>query len=117
RIHEAPFYRPDEGSREIAYVHERRAALGGFVPARHVTAEPVEVPGLDFFSEFLEGTGDREVATTMALVRLLAHLMAHEKVGARVVPIIPDEARTFGMDALFRRYGIYSQAGQLYEPV
>jgi pyruvate dehydrogenase E1 component len=117
RIHEAPFYRPDESSREIVYLRERREALGGFVPARHVTVEPLEVPGLDFFSEFLEGSGDREVATTMAFVRLLGRLLAHEKVGARVVPIIPDEARTFGMDALFRRYGIYAQAGQLYEPV
>jgi len=98
-------------------VQERRKRLGGFVPARHVTAEPLEVPGLDFFSEFLEGSGEREVATTMAFVRLLGRLMAQEKVGARVVPIIPDEARTFGMDALFRRYGIYAQAGQLYEPV
>jgi pyruvate dehydrogenase E1 component len=117
RIHEAPFYRPDEKSREFVYVQERRKALGGFVPARHVTAEPLDVPGLDFFSEFLEGSGEREVATTMSFVRLLAHLMAHDKLGAHVVPIIPDEARTFGMDALFRRYGIYAQAGQLYEPV
>jgi pyruvate dehydrogenase E1 component len=117
RIHEAPFYRPDETNREVVYVRQRREALGGSVPARRVTAAPLEVPGPELFSEFLEGSGDRELATTMAFVRLLARLLAHEKFGARVVPIIPDEARTFGMDALFSRYGIYSQAGQLYEPV
>jgi pyruvate dehydrogenase E1 component len=117
RIHEAPFYRPEETSREVVYVRQRRDALGGFVPARRVSAAPLEVPGPHFFAEFLEGSGDRELATTMAFVRLLGRLLGQEKIGPRVVPIIPDEARTFGMDALFRRYGIYSPAGQLYEPV
>jgi pyruvate dehydrogenase E1 component len=117
RVHEAPFYRPAADSPEIAYLRERREALGGFVPARRATASPLPAPGLDFFAEFLEGSGDREVATTMAFVRLLRGLLREEGLAARVVPIIPDEARTFGMDALFRRFGIYAPAGQLYEPV
>jgi pyruvate dehydrogenase E1 component len=117
RVSEAPFHRPPADSPEMVYLRERREALGGSVPARRVTATPLEIPPLDFFAEFLEGSGEREVATTMAFVRLLRRLMGHEGIGARVVPIIPDEARTFGMDALFRRFGIYSHLGQLYEPV
>jgi len=116
-VDEAPFYRPPEDSPEMKHLRERRRELGGPLPARRVRAEPLPVPGDDTFREFLEGSGEREVATTMAFVRLLNHLMRHEEVGRRVVPIIPDEARTFGMDALFRRYGIYSRAGQQYEPV
>jgi pyruvate dehydrogenase E1 component len=117
RVDDAPFYRPAPDSPEMVYLRERREALGGYVPTRRATAPPLEVPALDFFSEFLEGSDDREVATTMAFVRLLRRLMRHEGLGARVVPIIPDEARTFGMDALFRRHGIYAHTGQLYEPV
>jgi pyruvate dehydrogenase E1 component len=117
RLHEAPFYRPAEDSPEMIYLKEKRQALGGPVPARRANARPLAVPGLDFFAEFLDGSADRGVATTMAFVRLLRRLMRHEEIGARVVPIIPDEARTFGMDALFRRFGIYSHVGQLYEPV
>ena len=117
RIDEAPFHRPAADRPEMVYLRERREALGGYVPARRDAAPPLAVPALDFFTEFLEGSDDREVATTMAFVRLLRRLLRHEGIGARVVPIIPDEARTFGMDALFRRFGIYSHAGQLYEPV
>jgi pyruvate dehydrogenase E1 component len=117
RVDDAPFYRPDSERPEMVYLRKRREALGGYVPTRRETAPPLEVPALDFFSEFLEGSDDREVATTMAFVRLLRRLMRHEGLGARVVPIIPDEARTFGMDALFRRHGIYAHTGQLYEPV
>ncbi|HUG37792.1 MAG TPA: pyruvate dehydrogenase (acetyl-transferring), homodimeric type [Candidatus Limnocylindrales bacterium] len=117
RVPEAPFYRPPADRPEMVYLRERREALGGWVPARRAVAEPLAAPDLAFFAEFLEGSGDREVATTMAFVRLLRRLMGHPELGARVVPIIPDEARTFGMDALFRRYGIYSHVGQLYQPV
>jgi pyruvate dehydrogenase E1 component len=117
RVQEAPFYRPPADSPEMVYLRARRQALGGYVPVRRPTAEPLHVPGLDFFSEFLEGSDTREVATTMAFVRLLRKLLRHEGIGPRVVPIIPDEARTFGMDALFRRHGIYSHVGQRYTPV
>ena len=117
RIDEAPFYRPPEDSPEMKHLVARREALGGFLPARRVRAEPLPTPGKEGFAELMEGSGEREVATTMAFVRLLNRLMRHEELGPRVVPIIPDEARTFGMDALFRKYGIYSQGGQQYEPV
>ncbi len=117
RIDEAPFYKPDENSPEMTYLRERREALGGYVPGRTSSVEPLEMPPLEFFGEFLRGSGDRDVATTMAFVRSLGQLMQDKTIGERVVPIIPDEARTFGMDALFRKYGIYSHVGQLYEPV
>ncbi|MDX2170530.1 MAG: pyruvate dehydrogenase (acetyl-transferring), homodimeric type, partial [Deltaproteobacteria bacterium] len=113
---ETPFYRPPDDSEEIEYLHERRRALGGYVPSRRVRATPLAPPALDRFQEFLGGTGDREVATTMALVRLLQHLMNDPTLGRLIVPIVPDEARTFGMDALFRKFGIYSHLGQRYEP-
>jgi pyruvate dehydrogenase E1 component len=113
---ETPFYRPPEDSEEIQYLVERRRALGGFVPKRIVSAPPIELPPDSLFEEFFEATGERAVATTMAFVRLLRHLMNDPKIGRAIVPIVPDEARTFGMDALFRKYGIYSFAGQRYEP-
>jgi pyruvate dehydrogenase E1 component len=113
---ETPFYRPPDDSEEIEYLHERRRALGGYVPSRRVRATSIAAPGLDKFKEYLGGTGDREVATTMALVRLLQHLMNDPALGRLIVPIVPDEARTFGMDALFRKFGIYSHLGQRYEP-
>jgi len=116
-IAETPFYRPASQSAEIRYLLERRKALGGFLPRREVKAHSLEVPRLDYFSELVKGSGKSEVSTTMAFVRLLSMLLRHEKVGRRIVPIIPDEARTFGMDALFREIGIYSHKGQLYEPV
>jgi pyruvate dehydrogenase E1 component len=117
-IEAAPFYRPPEDAPEIKYLRERREQLGGFVPARaQVSAEPVETPPLEAFGDFLKGSGDRDVATIMAFVRLLSRLLRDEQIGKYIVPIIPDEARTFGMDVLFRQCGIYSHPGQLYEPV
>ncbi len=114
---ETPFYRPAEDSEEMQYLLERRRALGGFVPKRIVRAEPIEPLAEDLFAEFLKSSGDREVATTMVFVRLLRHLMSSPGIGKAIVPIVPDEARTFGMDALFRKHGIYSSVGQRYEPV
>ncbi|HEY6292634.1 MAG TPA: pyruvate dehydrogenase (acetyl-transferring), homodimeric type [Terriglobia bacterium] len=113
----APFYRPDDSSPEIAYLKQRRQELGGYVPSRMVRAEPLEVLPETLFDELYKGTDNREVSTTMAFVRLLAKLLRDPKVGKLIVPIIPDEARTFGMESLFREVGIYSHAGQLYEPV
>ncbi|MCH7592729.1 MAG: pyruvate dehydrogenase (acetyl-transferring), homodimeric type [Planctomycetes bacterium] len=116
-LEEAPFYRPDADSEECRYLAARRGALGGFVPHRQVRAAPLKTPPRDLFAEFCQGSGDRESATTMAIVRLLSRLMDDPKLGKLIVPIVPDEARTFGMDALFRKYGIYSHVGQRYEPV
>ena len=114
---ETPFYRPPDDSEEIQYLLERRRALGGFVPTRRVHAVPLATPAFDWFREFTDDTGEREVATTMALVRILQRLMSDKSLGARIVPIVPDEARTFGMDALFRKFGIYAHLGQRYDPV
>ncbi len=116
-LEEAPFYRPAKESPEFQYVTERRDALGGYVPQRRQWAQPIETPPGDLFEEFCKGGGDREAATTMAVVRMLSRLMDDPKLGKLIVPIVPDEARTFGMDALFRKYGIYSHVGQRYEPV
>ncbi len=116
-ITDAPFYRPDKNSPEMKYIHEHRQALGGYVPSRRVGAGPMIMPGNDMYAEFSEGTGDREVATTMVMVHLISKLLDDKKVGKYIVPIIPDEARTFGMESLFRKAGIYSHVGQLYEPV
>jgi pyruvate dehydrogenase E1 component len=112
-----PFYRPSEDSAEMVYLRERRKALGGYVPARRVAAEPLNVDLAEVFEEFAAGTNGRTVSTTMVFVRMLAKLLRHPAVGQLVVPIVPDEARTFGMEALFRQVGIYSHVGQLYEPV
>ncbi len=112
----APFYRPPDSSPEIEYLLERRRALGGFVPARKVSTAVLETPRGDAFAEFHAGV-DREVSTTMAFVQMLRQLLRHPEIGARVVPIVPDEARTFGMESLFRQHGIYASTGQLYEPV
>jgi len=116
-IADMPFYRPPADSPEIKYLLERRKALGSFLPARHVKAARLDVPQLDFFKEFFKGSGSNEVSTTMAFVRMLTVLLRHKGIGKNIVPIIPDEARTFGMDSLFREIGIYSCKGQLYEPV
>ena len=113
----APFFRPAQDSPEIIYLTERRKELGGFVPSRVVEAEPLDMPSEELFDEFIKGTGDRPVTTTMAIVRVIARLLREkEGIGRHVVPIIPDEARTFGMEALFSQFGIYSHVGQLYEP-
>ena len=117
QVVETPFYRPALDSPETKYLLERRKLLGGFLPIRTVKAKPVDPPDDSFFAEFRKGSERFEVSTTMAFVRLLSNLLRHETVGKRIVPIIPDEARTFGMDALFRQFGIYSPKGQLYEPV
>jgi pyruvate dehydrogenase E1 component len=117
QVADVPFYHPGSGSREIKYLNERRKQLGGHLPKRFATEDRLKAPGDDAFAEFFAGTGDREVSSTMAFVRILARLLQEEGLGQRVVPMIPDEARTFGMDALFRQVGIYSHCGQLYEPV
>jgi pyruvate dehydrogenase E1 component len=116
-IADAPFYRPPEDSPEIQYVLKRREQLGGFVPSRRVESTQLTTPDESFFEEFYEGTGDREVSTTMVMVRILAKLLRDKELGKLIVPIVPDEARTFGMEALFRQAGIYSHIGQLYDPV
>ena len=116
-VAKAPFYKPAEDSDEIKYLKARREALGGFVPARSVAPVRSEMPRIDTYKEFLEGSGDREVSTTMAFVGFLTKLLKDKKVGKNVVPIVPDESRTFGMEGLFRQCGIYSHVGQLYEPV
>ncbi len=111
-----PFYRPPEDSPEMKYLAERRAALGGHVPTRRTEFEPIGLPADKIFQEF-DGGSERPVSTTMVFVRLLSKMLQDKEIGKLVVPIVPDEARTFGMDALFRQCGIYSHAGQLYEPV
>ncbi|MGD0670354.1 MAG: pyruvate dehydrogenase (acetyl-transferring), homodimeric type [Bryobacteraceae bacterium] len=112
----ASFYRPPADSPEMAYMHERRRLLGGYMPSRTVPPSQVEAPPLEYLKESLEGSAGREVSSTMALVRVIALLLKHPQIGKRVVPIIPDEARTFGMESLFRQYGIYANQGQLYKP-
>ena len=112
---ETPFYRPAPDSKETKYLLERREKLGGFLPARIVAAPPLEMPKPEYFAELLKG--GVSASTTMAFGRLLTMLLRHKTVGKRVVPIIPDEARTFGLDTLFREIGIYAHQGQLYEPV
>ncbi|MCP5201390.1 MAG: pyruvate dehydrogenase (acetyl-transferring), homodimeric type [Gammaproteobacteria bacterium] len=114
----APFYKPADDSAEMSYLRERTAAMGGFLPQRRQhTDQALDVPALDIFSAVLEGSGEREISTTMAFVRLLSALVRDKGLGPRVVPIVPDEARTFGMEGMFRQLGIYSAVGQLYEPV
>ncbi|HUF43163.1 MAG TPA: pyruvate dehydrogenase (acetyl-transferring), homodimeric type, partial [Verrucomicrobiae bacterium] len=114
---EAPFYRPPLDSPETQYLLERRKQLRGFVPQRRVRTKPLGLPGDADYAELLKGSGEHSMSTTMAAVRLLSKLLRNEDFGRHIVPIIPDEARTFGMDSLFRQVGIYSPKGQLYEPV
>ena len=116
-VAEAPFYRPAEDSPEMQYLHKSRRKLGGYFPNRIVNLTSLPTPSEDLFEEFYRGTADREVSTTMVFVRILAKLLRDENLGKLIVPIVPDEARTFGMEALFRQVGIYSHTGQLYEPV
>ena len=110
------YYKPAEDSPEMKYMHERRKELGGYLPARHHSAAPLEIPDLSAFEVLLKGSGDKEMSTTMAYVRLLTVLCRDKKLGKYIVPIVPDEARTFGMEGMFRQLGIYSSAGQLYTP-
>jgi pyruvate dehydrogenase E1 component len=117
-VAKAPFYRPPDNSPEISYLTERRKQLGGFVPRRVVQVEPLKTDTLsELFAEFHKGSEGRKASTTMAFVRMLAKMLRDKEIGELVVPIVPDEARTFGMEALFRQVGIYSHVGQLYEPV
>jgi pyruvate dehydrogenase E1 component len=116
KVADAPFYKPAEDSPEIKYLHERREALGGYLPERRITAEPVEVPDLSAFQVLLKDSGEREMSTTMAFVRALSVIARDKGLASRLVPIVPDEARTFGMEGLFRQLGIYAPQGQLYEP-
>jgi pyruvate dehydrogenase E1 component len=117
KLKEIPFYRPDEKSVEMQYLRERRERLGGPLPKRVLRKKTLQVPDLSYFQEFLQGSEGREFSTTMAFGRLLNMLLRDKNIGNRVVPIIPDEARTFGLDPLFRQIGIYSSLGQRYEPV
>jgi pyruvate dehydrogenase E1 component len=116
-VAQAPFYRPADDSRELQYLQERRKTLGGFLPARRTTPAQLKAPPLDLFKEYLKGSGENEFSTTAVIVGLLKKLLQNKEIGKWIVPIIPDEARTFGMDALFAPFGIYSNVGQLYEPV
>ena len=117
QIAEVPFLPPDAGSKEQAYLQDRRAALGGSLPARRRrSSESLEVPPLSAFESQLKGTGERQISTTMAFVRILTTLLRDKQIGKRIVPIVPDESRTFGMEGMFRQFGIFSQVGQLYQP-
>jgi pyruvate dehydrogenase E1 component len=117
KLPEAPFFKPAENAPELRYMHERRQALGGYLPARRDAAPPLEVPPLAIFEKLLEGSGEREYSTTMAFVRILSALVRDKKLARHLVPIVADEARTFGMEGLFRQLGIYAAEGQKYEPV
>lgn len=116
-VQEAPFYKPDEDSKEIKYLQKCRKKLGGYVPRRIENIKPIAMPSQDLFEEFYKGSEGRKVATTIVMVRILSKLLKDKEIGKLIVPIVPDEARTFGMEALFRQAGIYSSIGQLYEPV
>jgi pyruvate dehydrogenase E1 component len=116
-IAEAPFYRPPDDSTELQYMRERRKSLGGHVPTRMVRVEPLQAPVEPLFEEFYAGTEGRKASTTMVFVRMLSKLLRDKEIGDLIVPIVPDEARTFGMESLFRAVGIYSHVGQKYEPV
>lgn len=116
-VTDTPFYRPADDSPEMQYLQKQRKALGGYVPTRRSSNTPLPTPPEALFEEFYKGTGEREVSSTMAYVRILTKLLKDKEIGNLIVPIVPDEARTFGMEALFRQCGIYSHVGQLYEPV
>ncbi len=115
-VADAPFYRPAADSPESRYLRERREALGGYLPQRRSAIAPLQTPELDYFSPVLEASGERELSTTMAFVRILTLLLRDKTLGHLVVPIVPDESRTFGMEGMFRSLGIYSSVGQLYQP-
>ncbi len=116
-VEQVAFHKPPDDSPEMTYMRERREALGGHLPARRRrVSESLPVPPLEIFESQLEGTGEREISTTMSFVRILAALLRDKSLGPRVVPIVPDESRTFGMEGMFRQLGIYSSVGQLYEP-
>ncbi len=116
QIASAPYFKPAADTPEMRYLHERRAALGGYMPARRTEGNTLKIPALSTFKALLDGSGEREMSTTMAFVRFLTTLIRDKNVGRFVVPIVPDEARTFGMEGMFRQLGIYSSVGQLYTP-
>jgi pyruvate dehydrogenase E1 component len=116
QVREPAYYRPPDDSPEMQLLRERRAELGGSLPARRSKADALPVPPLSAFQGQIDGSGDREISTTMAFVRILAALIRDKQLGPRVVPIVPDESRTFGMEGMFRQLGIFSQVGQLYQP-
>lgn len=116
QLEDVPYYRPPEDSSELQYLRQRRERLGGFMPQRLLDQQSLTIPELSVFKAQLEGSGKREISSTMAFVRILATLLRDKNLGERVVPIVPDEARTFGMEGMFRQLGIYSSEGQLYEP-
>ncbi|TNF88623.1 MAG: pyruvate dehydrogenase (acetyl-transferring), homodimeric type [Gammaproteobacteria bacterium] len=116
-IAEAPFYKFPEDSVEMEYMRQSREKLGGYMPVRSDTAEPLAIPGLEIFDALLKDSGEREISTTMAFVRMLSALARDKNIGNNIVPIVPDEARTFGMEGMFRQLGIYSFKGQLYKPM
>ena len=115
-IEKIPYCKPAADSHEMEYLHERRKSLGGYLPTRRTKSTPLPVPALETFKTQLEGTGEREASTTMAFVRILTSLLRDKQIGKNIVPIVPDEARTFGMEGMFRQVGIYSSKGQLYTP-
>ena len=117
KIAEIPFYKPADDSPEIKYLHKQREALGGYLPARTSAVAPLTAPDVSAFTAVTKGLGEREISTTMAFVRILSVLLKDKELGPRIVPIVPDECRTFGMEGLFRQIGIYSPVGQLYTPV
>lgn len=117
QLEKLPYYRPPEDSPEMKYMRKRRAALGGSIPARFKEFEVLQTPALTAFDTVTQGSGDRSISTTMAFVRILSSLVKDKTIGQRVVPIVPDEARTFGMEGMFRQLGIYSSVGQKYTPV
>jgi len=116
KLEEVPFYKPPDDSPEMKYLRERVAAMGGLLPARRRQAAPLQVPGLSVFEQHLKGTEGRGISTTMAFVRILSIIIRDKNIGRFVVPIVPDESRTFGMEGMFRQLGIYSHVGQLYTP-
>ncbi|WP_444994526.1 pyruvate dehydrogenase (acetyl-transferring), homodimeric type [Aliikangiella sp. IMCC44359] len=117
QLEDVPFYHPGDDSPEIQYMKKMRESLGGYLPARRAQSESLTIPPLKAFSAITGGSNGREISTTMAFVRILNVLIKDKEIGQRIVPIIPDEARTFGMEGMFRQIGIYSSVGQLYEPV
>ena len=116
QLETVPYYRPEKNSPELSYMRKRRSMLGGNVPSRRSEFGALSVPHLEYFEKLIQSSGDREISTTMAFVRILTSLIKHKEIGKRVVPIVPDEARTFGMEGMFRQMGIFSAAGQKYVP-
>ena len=116
QLETVPYYRPEKNSQELSYMRKRRSMLGGNVPSRRSEFGALSVPNLEYFEKLIQSSGDREISTTMAFVRILTSLIKHKEIGERVVPIVPDEARTFGMEGMFRQMGIFSAAGQKYVP-